>query len=68
MEKQRGRQHKMIKMRRKNIEKCDQAYVDEKIQEKKKNEKRVKQLVREKRVIKKILKILTSWALCKSTF
>ena len=36
MEKQRGRQHKMIKMRRKNIEKCDQTYVDEKIQEKKK--------------------------------
>ena len=35
MEKQRGRQHKMIKMRRKNIEKCDQTYVDEKIQEKK---------------------------------
>ena len=68
MEKQRGRQHKMIKMRRKNIKKCDQTYVDEKIQEKKKNEKRVKQLVREKRVIKKILKILTSWALCKSTF
>ena len=68
MEKQRGRQHKMIKMRRKNIKKCDQTYVDEKIQEKKKNEKRVKQLVRKKRVIKKILKILTSWALCKSTF
>ena len=42
-----------LKLRRVEIEECDQTCVDEKIEEKKKikNEKRVSQLVRKKGVI-----------------
>ena len=55
------------KLRRVEMEEFDQTCMDEDIQEKKKIEKRVKQPVRKKGVIKKnkILKILTCWAVCK---